>query len=145
MNSINSNNTEIETNYSDEFIILNKDCLVINKYYYPLTKRKIIKIGNIENIKLIEMDRMSGKYTFYGFCWKFYWYHLDNKRPSKKYAIIINEKNNSITIGITPNDCEKCFQILNFLFNNNINTNNELMSFNENKRDINNIAKKITE
>ena len=143
MNSINSNNTEIETNYSDEVIILNKDELTINKYYYPLKKKKIIKIGNINNIKLIEMDRMSGKYTFYGFCWKFYWYHLDKKRPQKKYAIIINEKNNSITIGITPNDTQKCFQVLNYLYNNNINTNNELMTLNENQKDINNIAKKI--
>ena len=143
MNSINSNNKEIETNYSDEFIILNKDELTINKYYYPLKKKKIIKIGNINNIKLIEMDRMSGKYTFYGFCWKFYWYHLDKKRPQKKYAIIINEKNNSITIGITPNDTQKCFQVLNYLYNNNINTNNELMTLNENQKDINNIAKKI--
>ena len=143
MNSINSNNTKIETNYSDEFIILNKDELIINKYYYPLKKKKIIKIGNINNIKLIEMDRMSGKYTFYGFCWKFFWYHLDKKRPQKKYAIIINEKNNSITIGITPNDTQKCFQVLNYLYNNNINTNNELMTLNENQKDINNIAKKI--
>ena len=143
MNSINSNKTEIETNYSDEFIILNKDELTINKYYYPFKKKKIIKIGNINNIKLIEMDRMSGKYTFYGFCWKFYWYHLDKKRPQKKFAIIINEKNNSITIGITPNDTQKCFQVLNYLYNNNINTNNELMTLNENQKDINNIAKKI--
>ena len=143
MNSINSNNTEIETNYSDEFIILNKDELTINKYYYPLKKKKIIKIGNINNIKLIEMDRMSGKYTFYGFCWKFYWYHLDKNRPQKKFAIIINEKNNSITIGITPNDTQKCFQVLNYLYNNNIHTNNELMTLNENQKDINNIAKKI--
>ena len=143
MNSINSNNTEIETNYSDEYINLNEDFLAINKYYYPLKKKKIIKIGNINNIKLIEMDRMSGKYTFYGFCWKFYWYHLDNKRPQKKYAIIISEKNNSITIGITPNDTQKCFQVLNYLYNNNIHTNNELMTLNENQKDINNIAKKI--
>ena len=143
MNSINLNNTEIETNYSDEFIILNKDELTINKYYYPFKKKKIIKIGNINNIKLIEMDRMSGKYTFYGFCWKFYWYHLDKKRPQKKFAIIINEKNNSITIGITPNDTQKCFQVLNYLYNNNIHTNNELMTLNEKQKDINNIAKKI--
>ena len=143
MNSINSNNTEIETNYSDEYINLNEDFLSINKYYYPLKKKKIIKIRNINKIKLIEMDRMSGKYTFYGFCWKFYWYHLDNKRPQKKYAIIISEKNNSITIGITPNDTQKCFQVLNYLYNNNVHTKNELMSFNENQKDIKNIAKKI--
>ena len=104
----NDNANINELNYSDEFVELNKDTITINKLYYPLSTKKVIKISNIKKIELIDLTRASGKYTFIGFCWKLYWYHLDKKRPLKMRGIIIDEKDSLIKIGITPNNVEKC-------------------------------------
>lgn len=108
----NDNANINDLNYSDEFVELNKDTITINKLYYPLSTKKVIKISNIKKIELIDLTRASGKYTFIGFCWKLYWYHLDKKRPLKMRGIIIDEKDSVIKIGITPNNVEKCYEIL---------------------------------
>ena len=131
MESINSNNISSEDNntdnsredelqtYQDENIEVSMNGLKINKYYFPTWKIKIIPIHKIKNIKIIELDRINGRYTFFGFCWKFYYYNLDRKRPLKTHAIIIQEENNNIKIGITPDDCQKCFKVLNNVINKN--------------------------
>ena len=110
---------EDETSYHDNLIDINNNVLTIQKYDFPLFNQKIVKINNIKNICMIDMNRLNGKYTFFGFCWKLYWYHLDRKRPLKTHAIIIEEENNNIKIGITPNDCQKCFKVLNNIINKN--------------------------
>ena len=127
MESINSNNISSEDNntdnsredelqtYQDENIEVSMNGLKINKYYFPTWKIKIIPIHKIKNIKIIELDRINGRYTFFGFCWKFYYYNLDRKRPLKTHGIIIEEEDNISTIGITPDDTMKCFKALQYL------------------------------
>ena len=110
---------EDETSYHDNLIDINNNVLTIQKYDFPLFNQRIVKINNIKHRFMIEMNRGNGKYTFFGFCWKLFWYHLDRKRPFKTHAIIIEEKNNIIKIGITPDDCQKCFKVLNNIINQN--------------------------
>ena len=123
-NSINDNyNKEDEDksredenqSYKDENIEVSMNGLKINKYYFPIWKQKIIPIHKIKDIKIIELDRSSGKYTFFGFSWKLYYYHLDRRRPLKDQAIIIDEEDNMIDIGITPDDVNQCFKVLKYL------------------------------
>ena len=78
---------------------------------------KKIKYQNqkIKDIKIIELNRASGKYTFFGFSWKLNYFHLDRRRPLKNEAIIIDEEDNIINIGITPDDVDKCFKVLKYL------------------------------
>ena len=120
-NSINNNdNTEDSRedeyqSYQDENIEVSMNGLKINKYYFPIWKPKIIPIHKIKDIKIIELNRASGKYTFFGFSWKLYYYHLDRRRPLKDNAIIIDEEDNMINIGITPVDVNKCFKVLKYL------------------------------
>lgn len=128
----NDNANINELNYSDEFVELNKDTITINKLYYPLSTKKVIKISNIKKIELIDLTRASGKYTFIGFCWKLYWYHLDKKRPLKMRGIIIDEKDSLIKIGITPNNVEKCYEILNTIIKGGSNMT-ELIELNKKK------------
>ena len=113
--STENNKYENETDYIDEFVELNKDCIIIKKMYYPLSKQKVIKLKDIKNVKLITLDRSNGKYTFLGLCWKFIWYHLDRKRPLKSTGIVIEEKDSVIKIGLTPEHVEKCYAILSSL------------------------------
>lgn len=128
----NDNANINDLNYSDEFVELNKDTITINKLYYPLSTKKVIKISNIKKIELIDLTRASGKYTFIGFCWKLYWYHLDKKRPLKMRGIIIDEKDSVIKIGITPNNVEKCYEILNAIIKGGSNMT-ELIDLNKKK------------
>ena len=89
--------------------------LRINKYYFPTWKPKVIPIHKLKDINIIELDRINGRYTFFGLSWKLYYYHLDRKRPNKTHGIIIEEEDNIIKIGITPEDTMKCFNVLKYL------------------------------
>ena len=101
--------------YQDENIEINMNGLKIKKYYLPTFKEKIIPIHKIKDIKIIELDRANGKYTFFGLSWKLYYYNLDKRRPLKTQGIIIEEEDNFVTIGITPDDTLKCFKVLKYL------------------------------
>ena len=74
---------ENDSNYHDDLIDVNKQSLTIKKYYFPTLSQKIIKINKIKSISMLELNRANGKYTFFGFCWTFHYYHLDRKRPCK--------------------------------------------------------------
>ena len=101
--------------YQDENIEVNMNGLKIKKYYIPTFKEKIIPIHKIKDIKMIDLDRVNGKYTFFGLSWKLYYYNLDRKRPIKTKGITIEEEGNFVTIGITPEDALKCFKVLQYL------------------------------
>ena len=103
------------SSYQDEYIDLSIKGMKINKYYFPLMTCKIIPIHKIKNINLIELNRINGKYTFFGLSWKLYYYHVDRKRPNKTHAITLEEEDNMITIAITPDDPKKCFNVLRYL------------------------------
>ncbi len=101
--------------YHDENIEVDMNGLRINKYYFPTWKPKVIPIHKLKDINIIELDRINGRYTFFGLSWKLYYYHLDRKRPNKTHGIIIEEEDNIIKIGITPEDTMKCFNVLKYL------------------------------
>ena len=115
-NNIKGRDDEFSS-YQDEYIDLNFKGIKINKYYFPTMQSKIIPIYKIKNINLIELNRINGKYTFFGLSWKFIYYHLDRKRPHKTHAITFDEDNSIISIGITPDDPKKCFNVLRYLLN----------------------------
>ena len=62
-----------------------------------------------------KLNRVNGKYTFFGLSWKLIYYNLDRRRPIKTHAIIIEEDDSIIKIGITPDDTMKCFKVLKYL------------------------------
>ena len=113
-NKDDSREDELQS-YQDENIEVNMNGLKINKYYFPILTAKIIPIHKIKDIKIIELDRINGRYTFFGMSWKLIYYHLDRKRPRKTHAIVIEEEDNIITIGITPEDTNQCFKVLKYL------------------------------
>ena len=101
--------------YHDENIEVDMNGLRINKYYFPTWKPKVIPIHKLKDINIIELDRINGRYTFFGLSWKLYYYHLDRKRPNRTHGIIIEEEDNIIKIGITPEDTMNCFNVLKYL------------------------------
>ena len=113
-NQKNEINDELSS-YKDEYIEVSLNGLKINKYYFPTLTSKIIPIHKIKNINLFELNRLSGKYTFFGFSWKLDYFHVDRKRPNKTHGISIEEEDNAISIAITPDDPHKCFNVLRYL------------------------------
>jgi hypothetical protein len=112
MNGYYNNNEFEEILYKDECIVVYNKKIKIFKYYYPLTKEKIIYFDKIKSIKIIELSRSTGKYKFFGLNWDLSWYHFDRKRPLKEKLIQIND-GSKIKISITPNEPDKVYKILN--------------------------------
>ena len=113
-NQKNEINDELSS-YKDEYIEVSLNGLKINKYYFPTLTSKIIPIHKIKNINLFELNRLTGKYTFFGLAWNFRYFHLDRKRPNKTHGILIEEEDNMISIAITPDEPHKCFNVLRYL------------------------------
>ena len=122
MKNFNDQNGENDENineilYQDETIVVTNRYIEINKYYYPLNKKKIIFFNNIKGIQLIDLYRSTGKYKFFGLNWDFSWFHFDRKRPQKEKMIQIYN-GSIIKISLTPDDPERVFNILNnFIIN----------------------------
>ena len=121
-NQKNEINDELSS-YKDEYIEVSLNGLKINKYYFPTLTSKIIPIHKIKNINLFELNRLTGKYTFFGLAWNFRYFHLDRKRPNKTHGILIEEEDNMISIAITPDEPHKCFNVLRYLMTHMKNNN----------------------
>ena len=117
-NDINARNEELSS-YKDCFIDLSNEELKIYYYYFPFLQAKTIPISKINNINLIELNLLNGRLRIFGLDLKCIYYHFDIKRPIKKYAITLKEEGNWLTIGITPEDPEKCFKCLKSILEKN--------------------------
>ena len=113
-NDINKKEDDLSS-YKDKYVDLSFKGLKIESYYIPFLQAKIIPISKISKINLIELNYSNGKYRVFGLNLKFIYYHLDWKRPTKAHAITLEEEGNHLTIGITPEDPVKCFNVLNYL------------------------------
>ena len=113
-NDINARDEELSS-YKDCFIDLSNEELKINYYYFPFLHTKTIPLSKINNINFIELNFLNGKFRVFGLDLKCIYYHFDIKRPIKKYVITLKEEGNWLTIGITPDDPEKCFKCLKYL------------------------------
>ena len=117
-NDINAREEELSS-YKDFCIDLINEELKINYYYFPFLQTKTIPISKINNINLIELNSLNGRFRIFGLDWKCIYYHFDIKRPFIKYAIKLREEGTWLTIGITPEDPEICFKCLKYLLEHN--------------------------
>ena len=121
-NSFESDKNERDeelSSYKDCYIDLSSEALKIHYYFFPFLQTKTIPISKIKNINLIDLNLLNGKLRVFGLDFKCIYYHFDIKRPIKKQAITLKEEGNWLTIGITPEDPQKCFKSLKFLLENN--------------------------
>ena len=114
-NSFESKRDEELSSYQDEYIELSSKGLKIYKYYFPLMLSKEIPISEIKDINLIKLNMFNGRLRIAGFDLKLVYYPFDLIRCCKTYAITLNAENSWFTIGITPNNPEKCYKVLKYL------------------------------
>lgn len=100
-----------EEKYSDEYITITNNELIINKYYFPTLKRKTIFLNKIKNVKIEKLGTFTGKYRFMGLNLNLYWLHLDKSRPFKDKVIVIDD-GSYIKPAITPSNIEQVYQLL---------------------------------
>ena len=127
-----SNNVNNEIYYKDEYITLTVDSLEINKFYFPLKRVKVIRLRDINNIQLINLDRLNGKCTFFGLSWKGIYYHMDRRRLNKEKAVVVEDKESLFKVGITCENTEKFYGILRqLLYKSNKNASKELLNLDD--------------
>ena len=129
-NSFEKKRDDELSSYQDDYIELNFKGLKIYKYYFPLMKCKEIPISKIKKANLIQLTMLNGRLRLGGLTLNLIYFPFDLLRCCKTKAITIKAKNCSFTVGITPNDPEKCFKVLKYLMAHDKN-NKELSPDNE--------------
>lgn len=95
--------------YEDEYIVCDDDAITIHYYYFPLGSKRI-PYQKIRHLETQKMDLLSGGGRIWGGFIN-YWLNLDPKRPWKNKLIIIDEGEITKPV-ITPDDCDRVWQIL---------------------------------
>jgi hypothetical protein len=97
--------------YKDGQVVLYKDVLVINKYYFPLATSKTILVRDIDYMVLHPSDGVTHRW---GVSAKYLnnWFPLDNNRKKKTKFIEIVLKGKKTRPSITPDFPEKVVQLI---------------------------------
>ena len=138
-NSFENKRDDELSSYQDDYIEMSSKGLKVFKYYFPLMKCKEIPISKIKKINLIQLTMLNGRLRLAGLTWKLIYFPFDLSRCCKTKAITIKAENCCFTIGITPNDPEKCFKVLKYLMAQD--ENNKVLS-QDNEKDSLKMEKK---
>ncbi len=72
--------------YQDKQVVLYKELMLINKYYFPLATSKTIMFSDVEKVALIDSEGVTHSW---GVCGKYLnnWFPYDSDRKNKKKFI----------------------------------------------------------
>jgi hypothetical protein len=94
--------TDVSATYSDRWIDLTDDGIVIRGYYIPWgTKR--IPYSAIRHVTRVDLGLINGRARIWGTANPGVWASLDPRRPSKRVGFLIDH-GRGITPLITPDD-----------------------------------------
>ncbi|MBE9116281.1 hypothetical protein IQ249_10270 [Lusitaniella coriacea LEGE 07157] len=97
--------------YEDQYLTCDEDAITIHWYYFPFGSKRI-PYSKIRNIRREEMNFWTGsKGRIWGMGLTPEWFHCDIKRPGKDRCITIDD-GEWVKSVITPDDCDRVFQIL---------------------------------
>ncbi len=97
--------------YPDCQVVIYRDLILINKYYFPLATSKTILFNEIETCSLISAEGVNHKW---GVSTRYLnnWFPLDTDRKKKEKFIEIRLKGKKMRPSITPEDVDKVFRII---------------------------------
>jgi hypothetical protein len=95
--------------YEDDRITCTRSALIIRGYYFPLATAKTVPYRDIRSVERIELG--SGRWRIWGGTDPRYWFHLDTKRPHKRWALVL-ELGKAIRPVITPDDPSRVKDII---------------------------------
>ena len=97
--------------YEDHHCRVTDICIIIYRYYFPLTTSKTILYQEVEKIDLVDATEVN---HLWGVTTAFMngWFHLDGERKSKAKYICVKMKNKNIRPCLTPTDPIGVFNIL---------------------------------
>jgi hypothetical protein len=87
--------------YDDGRIACTDDGLVIRSYYFPAGDKRI-PYGDIERVRVLPMDGISGGYRLWGSGDFTHWFNWDPGRPKKGVKLIIEIRGRRAKPVITP-------------------------------------------
>jgi len=97
--------------YQDGQVVVYKELIVINKYFFPLATSKTILFNDIERVVLHSSEGVTHRW---GITTKYMnnWFPWDNNRKNKTKFIEIILKGRKTRPSITPDDPDKVFKII---------------------------------
>ncbi|XPV69817.1 MAG: hypothetical protein ACNI25_04410 [Halarcobacter sp.] len=99
--------------YTDELISITDDDITFFNYYFPTSKKKVIKISDIKNITLLKPTLKNGKWRIHGTGNFKVWFPKDINRPRRDRIFRIALKNQWVDIGFTVENADLVEEILN--------------------------------
>lgn len=104
--------------YRDKLVSITEDEIVFENYYFPSSKRKVVRLADIESITVSQPSIWNGKWRLHGTGNFKIWYPADYDRPKRDKIFVASLKTQWVNIGFTVEESaqvEKLFRDKNLI------------------------------
>ncbi|MBA3038076.1 MAG: hypothetical protein FP814_16500 [Desulfobacterium sp.] len=102
-----------EATYSDKLVSITNEEIILEHYYFPTGKKKVVRLDNIERIAVEKPTIRNGKWRLHGTGNFKTWYPMDYSRYKRDRIFFVMLKDQWVNIGFTVEDgnqVEKIFR-----------------------------------
>jgi hypothetical protein len=98
--------------YHDKLITITEDDIIFEHYYFPMDRKKVVRLSDIEKITVEKPTIWNGKWRIHGTGNFKTWYPRDNARPKRDKIFFASLKSQWVDIGFTVENAEQVEKIL---------------------------------
>ncbi len=98
--------------YQDRLITLTDDVIILERYYFPTMKRRVVPLTDIEGITVAEPTVRNGKWRIHGTGNFKTWFPRDPERPRREKIFFVELKGRWVNIGFTVENTAQVERIL---------------------------------
>jgi hypothetical protein len=82
--------------YADRLVSLDRDCLILRRYYFPLASPKKIRLDCVEHIEIAPATLLSGRFRLWGSSDFLLWCPLDLQRFRREKVYTVKLKDRAV-------------------------------------------------
>jgi len=97
--------------YSDSLLVITNKEMVFRHYYFPMLKRRIVHLADIERITVEKPTLRNGKWRLWGTGNFKTWFPMDFQRPKRDRIFFATLKSQWVNIGFTAENGEEVEEI----------------------------------
>lgn len=101
-----------ENTYSDKLVSITDNEIILEHYYFPTGRRKVVRFDNIERIVVEKPTIWNGKWRLHGTGNFKTWYPMDYSRPTRDRIFLATLKDQWVNVGFTVEDGDRVEKIL---------------------------------
>jgi hypothetical protein len=98
--------------YTDSLVTITDDQIIFEHYYFPIRKRKVVRLDDIEQIRVKPPTIWNGKWRLHGTGNFRTWFPQDYKRPKRDKIFFATLKTQWVNIGFTVENGDRVEKIL---------------------------------